>query len=271
MQLTKPLPFDEAVDKLGQRSLIGSALRSDEWRDVPVQLRERAFFSSQVENLRFLQRARNGLADFLQSNRETLPNGKTALKTGGRADFVKQMQDFLAREGVVRTTGSLTDLAGERRLGLIFDTQVRQANDFGNYKQGMDPDLLEAFPAQRFIRVIDVKDPRDSHTEFEDQVFLKTDPIWTERISEFGLPYGPFAFGCGHDVEDVDRDEAEALGLIAPGQELQPVEADLRESALASTKALDPDLIAKLQEELGEQIIYDGAEETLRWNLKKTT
>lgn len=263
MQLVKPLPFAEAVDKLGQKSLIGSALSSAEWRDVPVALRERAFFSSQVESIRFLQRGRDGITDFLKSNVEVLPDGQSALKTGGRADFVKQTQDFLKAEGVERSTGALTDLAGERRLGLIFDTQVRQANDYGYWRQGQDADVLDAFPAQRFIRVLDVKEPRDSHTQYEDGVWLKWDPIWTRINDDFGVPWGPWGWGCGHDVEDVSREEAEALGLLNPGEAVKPDEKHFNENLEASTKGLDPDLLEKLKQDFGDQIEINA--DTIAW------
>ena len=263
MQLVKPLPFAEAVDKLGAKSLIGSALSSAEWRDVPVALRERAFFSSQVESVRFLQRGRDSINDFLKSSRD--PGAGDALKTGSRADFVKQMQDFLKAEGMERTTGGLTDLTSERRLGLIFDTQVRQANDYGYWREGQDPDVLDAFPAQRFIRVLDVKEPRTDHTQYEDQVFLKNDPIWTIINDDFGVPYGPFGFGCGHDVEDVSREEAEALGLIQPGEEVKPEQRSFVADAAASSKTLDPDLLAKLLLELGDNFEHDQETQTVRW------
>lgn len=265
MQLITGLPFDEAVAKLGSKSLIVSALKSSEWADVPVALRERAFFSSQVESARFLQRARDGIADFLQSNRETLPDGQTLLKTGSRAAFVDQMKAFLEKEGVERTTGGLTDITSERRLGLIFETQTRQANDYGYWRQGMDADVLDAFPAQRFIRVQEVQQERDSHARYEDQVYLKTDPIWALEINEdFGVPWGPWAWGCGHDVEDVDREEAESLGLLQPGEVVKPDEKNFNENLQASTKGLDPDLIEKLKTEFGDQLVIEG--DAMRWS-----
>jgi len=268
MQLVKPMPFSEAVDKLGSKSLIGSALSSAEWRDVPVALRERAFFSSQVESIRFLQRSRDAIGDFLNSARD--PDVANALKLGSRADFTKQMQDFLRAEGFERTTGTVTDLAGERRLGLIFDTQVRQANDYGYWRQGQDADVLDAFPAQRFIRVLDVKEPRDSHTQYEGGVWLKSDPIWTRINEDFGTPYGPWGWGCGHDVEDVDRDEAEQLGLLSPGDAVTPDEKHFNENLQASTHGIEPDLIAKLMDEFGEDVEIKG--ETIAWKqASKTT
>ena len=79
----------------------------------------------------------------------------------------------------------------------------------------MDRDVLNEFPAQRFIRVQDVQQERESHLRF--------DPIWAQQINEvFHVPWGPWAWGCGHDVEDVDRDEAESIGLVKRGQRLEP-------------------------------------------------
>lgn len=265
MQFVKPIPFEEAIDKLGRRSLIGSKFTSSEWADVPVALREQAFFSSRVESVRVLQRARDGINDFISANREDLGNGVSALKVGSRQQFVDQMQRFLAAEGIERGSGGLTDITSERRLGLVFDVQTQQNQDFGYWKQGMDGDVLNAFPAQAFIRVKDVKEPRNDHAQYEDKVFLKTDPIWAKVINKtFGVPWGPFGFGCGHDVEDRDREEAESLGMLQPGQKLEPDRRNFAENMQASARGLDPDLRAKLQNEFGERLTIDG--DVLKWN-----
>lgn len=268
MQFVKPIPFQEAIDKIGGQTLIGSQMNSAEWADVPVMLRDSSLFSSTVESVRFLQRGKDGFTDFLSGARETLPNGETALKTGSRQDFIKQLQEFALKEGMgpldPKDKGTLKDITSERRLGLIFDTKIRQAQDYGGWKQGMDPDVLDAFPAQRFIRVIDVEEPRDAHSPYEDQVALKSDLDFWIRINEdFGVPWGPWGWGCGHDVEDVDRDEAERLGLIAPGHVAQPADLDLNERLQASTQGLDPDLLAKLRDELGEQVTITG--DSIKW------
>ena len=96
MNLTKPIEYREAVDKLGARSVIGASLKTAGWQRVPVALRERAFFSSTIESARWLQAARDGIGDFLTGARETvtLPNqsGGTALRTGSRAEFVSKMR-----------------------------------------------------------------------------------------------------------------------------------------------------------------------------------
>lgn len=269
MTFVKPIPFQEAIDKLGSQSILGTTWSSAEMGDLPLELRENAFFSSRVESAQFLQRAQDALGNFLDGSRVNSPNGPM-LATGSRAAFVDQMQTFLAKNGVLRTTGGLTDIAAEKRLGLIFDIKTRQAQDFGFWKQGMDADVLDEFPASRFIRVRDVKEPRELHERFQDQVYLKTDPIWWLEINQFGVPWGPFAFGCGHDVEDVDRDEAEELGLIKAGQTLDtaPLKKflNLNHNLQASTKSLAPELVDKLLKEFGDKIRFE--KDTLKWKGK---
>jgi hypothetical protein len=269
MQFIQPIPYTEALGKIGRKSLIASDLNSSQWSAVPLDLRERAFFSSQVESVRFLQRARDSITDFLAGNRETLPDGAIALKTGGRADFVKQMQDFLQAEGVTRTAGGLTDITSQKRLELIFDTQTRQAQDYGYWKQGQDPDVLDAFPAQRFIRVLDVKEPRDAHRDFEGAIALKSNLDFWIRINEdFGVPWGPWGWGCGHDVEDVDREEAEQMGIIAPGDRPAPAEKSFNDRLEASTKGLDDDLMQFLEDAFGDQIDLEPGH--IRWKSSPT-
>jgi hypothetical protein len=259
MQFVKPKPFTEAVKKLGAKTVITSGLDSEAWSKVPVALRERAFFSSRVESARFLQRARDGVADYLTSAQETLESGETALKTGSRADFIKQLQDFALAEGLgpldPKEQGTIKDITSERRLGLIFDVQTRQANDFGYWQQGMDPDVLNAFPAMRFIREKEVKEPRDFHHLHEGEVHLKSElGFWTTLNKDFGVPWGPWGWGCGHATEDVDRTEAEHLNLLKPGQKVDPPEVGLNDHLQASVKELDPDLTQQLKSAFGKQI-----------------
>lgn len=273
MQLVKPAKYHEAIEKIGDKTSIGSAMVSAEWSDVPVALRDRAMFSSQVENVRFLQRLQNLIDDFLEGSKETTPEG-LALAVGGRADFVEQLRQFALAEGMgpldSESAGGLQDITSEKRLGLIFDTQTRQADDYGYWRQGQQRDLLNEFPAQRFIRVQEVKEPRQSHAQYEGQVYLKTDPIWATVINaDFGVPWGPWGWGCGHDVEDVDRGEAESLGLIEPGAEVEPDVKNFNENLRASASGLEPDLLEKLKSEFGKQLVIEGDE--MRWRPSEET
>jgi hypothetical protein len=254
------VPPQDALDFL-DKVIVPSPLTSSEWQDVPAELRARAFFSSRVESAQFLQQAHDQIQSFMDNNRDE--NG--ALITGGRAKFANDMQQFLAENGILREGGGLTDITSAPRLGLIFNTQVQQAFDYGYRKQGMDADVLNEFPAQRFIRVKAVHEPRLNHAQFQGQVFLKTDPIWYLVINlDFGVPWGPWGWGCGHDVEDVDREETEEMGLVQAGDVLQPdTKWNFNSGLGASIKNLDPDLVAKLESVFGDRITIDG--NTMKW------
>jgi hypothetical protein len=272
MQFVKPTPFTEAIDKIGSKTPIGSQLNSSQWGAVPVQLRERAFFSATVENVRFLQRGRDAITDFLSSARETLPDGRTAIKTGSRSEFVKIMREFALAEGMgpldPDDVGTIKDITSERRLGLIFDTQTRQAYSYGSWQQGNDPDVLDEFPAQRLVRVQDVKEPRQHHTIFEGVPALKSDlNFWLRINQDFGVPWGPWGWGCGHDVEDVDRAESEALGLIAPGQPVDSPESGFNDHLESSVQGLDNDLLQFLKTSFGDQINITG--DSVQWGPQK--
>jgi hypothetical protein len=132
---------------------------------------------------------------------------------------VELAREFALSEGMgpldPADAGTIKDITSEPRLGLVFNTVTQQADDYGYWRQGMDPDVLNEFPAQRFIRVKAVKQERELHIPYENQVYLKTDPIWAKVINhDFGVPWGPWGWGCGHDVQDEDRAMAEELGLV---------------------------------------------------------
>lgn len=272
MILATPHPFAEARSKLGQRSPIALALSSSEWADVPVALRERAFFSAHVENARFLERTQGLLDDFLSGAREevTRQDGTkvSALKVGSRAQFVDLVRRHAIEEGIPvpeEWRGTIRDITNSNRLALIFDIQTQSAQEFGSWKQGMNPDVLNEFPANRFIREVDVAQPRALHVQNTGVVRLKTDlPFWltmnSRDLGGFGVPWGPWGFGSGMGVEDVDRTEAEALGLVKPGQRLAPVEKDFNDHLKASVTNLSPEIQEFLRQKLGDSVKFqDGA------------
>ncbi len=266
MQFVAPQPFEEAVQKFGERTPIGALLNSTQWRDeVPVALRERAFFSANVESIRFLQRAQDAIKNFLVSARDP---DTGALRTGSRAQFVSLMQNFALREGMgpldPKDKGGLNDITSESRLGLIFDTNVRAAQDFGNWKQGMDPAVLDEFPAQRFIRVRRVRKPRPYHQAALGQVRLKTDiDYWVSLNRDFRVPWGPWGYNSGCDVEDVDRAETERLKLLRKGQAVRPVDKKFNDGLQASLRGIEAAMIEKLKAVFGAQVRITG--DTIHW------
>ena len=253
MQLIAPLPFDEAVQKFGERSPVASILKSHDWQNVPVALRERAFFSATVENVRFLQLGQTTIMDALTGATAVNESGEKYFKSQGRAQFVERMQQFAIKSGMgpldPKDKGTLKDIRSEGRLALIYDTNVKAAQDFGYYKQGQDPEVLDAFPAQRFIRVHLVKKPRTYHRAHEGEVHRKDDlEFWLDMNRDFRVPWGPWGYNSGMDVEDVGRREAESIGLVSPNEDLTRPAArnagrEFNERLQASTQGLSPKLV----------------------------
>lgn len=274
MQLARPVPFAEAVEKLGDRSPVGSRMRSLEWSAVPLAIRERAMFSAGVESVRFLGRTKDALDYFLTGAVEqvTLPDGSisSALKVGSRDDFVAQMRRHAIEEGMgdlvdPQLRGTIQDITSRQRLALIFDTQMAAAQSYGDWVQGQDPTLLDEFPAQRFVRIQQVKEPRSSHLQYEGMVALKNNlAIWLRINADFGTPYGPWGWGCGHDVEDVPREEAESLGLLQPDEPVASAVRPFNDRLQASVEGLDDALLDLLRTYLGDSVEISGSSARLR-------
>lgn len=254
-------PLDEAVKKFDAKSIVASKLRTAEWAKVPLELRDRALFSAGVEHVRFLSTAQQKLKDAISLQREKVARGEAIVD---RSSFIGDMRKIALGEGLSDRTGGLTDVASQTRLGLIYDMQLRMAQGFAQRKMDMDPDVLDAFPAQELVREEDRKMPRDwtarwqaSGGELVDgrMVALKTDPVWT-KISRFGTPYPPFDFGSGMGLNDISRDEAEQLGLISPGETVPPEDVSFNDQLEASVDGLDTKF---LTESFGDQVqIKDG-------------
>ena len=275
--LIKPEKFLEAIRKLGRKKPIARKLSSKEWGSMPTQIRDRAYFTSNVESMKFLQRSKSMLDDYLSGARETVttPDGRkvTALKKASRADFVYEMQKLaketglgnvlppgedMTRDMITRTK----DIASESRLNLIFDTQTQQAQAYGYYKQGQDPAILDAYPCQRFIRAEQRKEPRPLHERNKNKVKRKDDmDFWLkmndESIGGLGVPFGPWGFNSGMDVEDVRRDEAEKLGLIEKNEQVLPPD-DTFNKGLKASADVEPQLLEKMRDKLGLDFIFDG-------------
>ena len=256
--IKKALKFLDAIAFIVDKIVVpDDEWDQQDWIDEEENIETRAFFSSRVENARFLNRAKKHLEDRIQNTVEDTPKGK-ALKAGGRADFVRSMRDFMVKEGMAnedefRDAEGVTDIRSESRLKLIYDTNLRQAYGYGGWKQGQKPAILRRYPAQRFRRSFTVNEPRPLHEENDGEVRLKSDEsFWLEmnssEIGGFEVPFGPWGFNSGMGVEDVSREDAAALGLSVDG--VKPVKAELNENLQASVKTMDDDVKAKLKAEL---------------------
>jgi hypothetical protein len=255
MTFTDPVLFQEAIAKLAERGITPSGMDSAMWRDTPVAIRERAFFSSRVESARVLQAMHDYNTEFLHNSR--FSNG--ALVAQGRAEFVADMRELAIAEGLGKIdpeTGKitpeiresdLTDIRSIARLQLIFDTQTESAQEFGYFAQGQDPAILDVFPAQQFIRVRPVKAPRSYHSAASGSIRRKDDlAFWLSMNRDFNVPWGPWGFNSGMGVKDVDRNEAIAAGVISPKDTVRPIQKSFNEDLSASIRDLSGGIAAAL-------------------------
>lgn len=264
--IDKPMVFEEAIRFLLDKDPNPQEWDAADWGIEKPAVRVRSFFSSRVESARFLDRAQGLIFDYMAKVRDDLPNGQTALRVGGREDFVMLMRRFMIEEGMAKSDefqgvnqGDLTDIRSMSRLRLIFDTNVRQAYGYGQWRQGMKPAVRRAFPAARFVRQRGVLEPRPRHAAHINEARLKTDFDWWSRyqndplIGGFGVPWGPYGFYSGMGQEDVSRAEAARLGLkVDTGTEEMTEKPlpGLNENIAASVRKMDPETKRKLLEEL---------------------
>lgn len=224
-----PVTLEQAMQTRAARAILPTDLSSAMLRQLPRAVRERAIFSAGVQNVDFLQRAREGI-DAIVAGSTNAATQRTALR--------ELAEKF-----------DLDALTKDARLNLILDTQTKMANGFGGWIEGQHPSVLLAWPAQEFYRAEDRKEPRDWPARWEDvggefypgdsdypegrMIALKNDPIW-EALSAFGLPYAPFDFNSGMDLRDIDRDEAVDLGVLDEDGMEESEERGLNEGLEAS-------------------------------------
>jgi len=267
MIFTAPVPFKEAVQSRTVRELLPTEFRTNLLDTIPAELRERAFFSAGVTNAEFLQKASDQIDRMLTGAKA----GDGGIDRATARLELKQLLASMEYKPAEGEAGTLTDLSSDDRLNLILDTNLQMAQGYGQWMQGQDPAVLDQWPAQELIRVIDSKVPRDWAQRWTDaggqffggrMIALKNDAIWVE-ISRFGLPYAPFDFNSGMDVADVDRDDAISLGLIDRDTQIEPQDRGFNDG-LEATLGLGNDLARAVQALFGAKakIEKDGV---LRW------
>ena len=228
MIFDEPIPFNEAVESRLAKMLLPTELRSKLLKDLPSAIKERCFFSSAVTRADELGKI-NEAIDFMLAGGSTRDAERSKLQ-----EIIKEL--------------GAPDLS-DARLNLILDTNLEMAEGYGTFIQGQQPEILDAWPAQELVRVNAKKVPRDWPSRWEEaggdvsagerMVARKNDEIW-DKLGDpdlfddgLGNPYPPFAFNSGMDVADVDRAEAEELGVIDPGEIIDPADRGLNEDLQA--------------------------------------
>lgn len=262
-------PLADAVEKISAKTPVGSTLRSAEWAEVPLAIRERAQFSAGVTSARVLQTIQDRMQGALKLEREKLANGKSA--RFDRSSFIDALRQVGREEGLdaaldPKDRGTIKDITSVPRLGLIFDMQQAQAQEFARWKADQDEGALLVFPAYEFKRI---ENRREKRANWPDRwakaaretgdaealqvlratgrmIALKTSGIWS-KLSIFGTPWPPFDWGSGMGLEDVSRDEAVSMGLLKADTRPQPVVKHFNDDLQASVRNIQPGLMERLQ------------------------
>lgn len=274
-------PLPAAVKSLAEREVFPSGMTSRDWDGEPAAIRQRLFFSARVEEERILSLMKEKLTTRIELAKS---NGATMDKSR----FVEEMQKMLTEEGYRRpegvVKGSLRDLKGYRRLSLIWDMQLAQAEGYARWKADMTKDGLANEPCYELVRVMDRVEIRDwpkiwqeSGGEFYGapgvdypralgrMIAPKTSPIW-KRISRFNSPWPPFDWGSGMGLASIDIDEAEELGAVQPGDEFTPLAIPFNDGVKASAANIDERGMESLRSDFGDYIRIDNDQISLTTN-----
>ncbi len=232
MILTAPMPFHEALHAAEVRSLLPTTGNSAALRALEADIKRRSWMSATVTSAKHLALIRD------------VTNG---ISTGqlDQASARLQIKQLLASTGYAPSeehAGGLQDLGSDARTNLQIETNVQTAQGYGWFKQGMQADVLDAFPAQELYRALT---PKGSERDWPSRwlkvggefygsrmIALKTDLVWdklgSSALFDDGLdnPWPPFAFNSGMDVRDIGRAEAEQLGLLDASTSLLPRATD---------------------------------------------
>lgn len=274
--LTTDSPLQGAIDAMDRRSPVGSTMASADWERVPAEVRDRAFWISTLENERALVEARRRLAQVIAQQRDAAEAGGRVMDRGR---FVLEMQEVLREVGYVpnpELRGTLQDVSSSLRLSLIWDMNLRMAAGYSQWNAEQNGVSLLRAPAQELIRVEGRVERRDwpriwaeAGGQFYGEpggdypnapgrmIALKTDPIWV-RISQFGVPWAPFAWGSGMGLRNVRRRQAIELGVIeADAEPPRPRETPFNEGLSSSVAGWPEESRAKIQRTWGDAVRFE--------------
>lgn len=184
--------------------------------------------------------------------------------TAGKTDFATarlRLKQYLASIGYrpdPELAGTVQDFGSDARTNLQLRVNVQQAQGYGWWKQGQDETILDAFPAQEFLRVESRENEREDWPErwlraggpktqaWPRMIARKDDPCWL-ALSRFGTPWPPFDFGSGMGVEDISRAEAQELGLITLHEVPEPADMGFNDDLAATPDVQSQILRAALE------------------------
>lgn len=283
-------PVLDAVSKLDRKIPIALDKSSAEWAQMAIGFRDRAQFSAHVTSVRFLSELQAKMRTRLSMAKEAVDyKGKSGAAFVDRDSFVRDMRRVAEEEGLQTTDeagrGTVRDIRSVERLKLIYDMQDMQASGYARWNMDNDPDIMDEFPAYR-LSDSTAREPRPvgfwnarwataySQTGGRGAmrgqfVALKTSPIWM-ALSTFGSPWPPFDWGSTRVLVDVDRNEAQALGLLLRNAPVPRFEggsdrAGFNDTLEASLDQMGPEWTGLLAQRL--KGVADIVGDVLKWKV----
>lgn len=201
-----PMRFEEASEMIEARQDTATAMTT---RQIAAawsgEARQRAFFSARVAEVSILKELHRVCTQVVE--------GKMSPKQATRLVqdyFVGEGADALARLGFAppRTQRGISELGSTARLMLIFNTNLKLAQETGHYRQWSQ--VKEVFP-YGIWHCGNAKEHRKEHLARDGRAFPFNHPIWT-----VSPPGGEFNCHCWREV--VSAEELERRGITPEGE-----------------------------------------------------
>lgn len=216
--LNKPTSSEEALRYLAEKELMPTRLVTWQLEQLPVELRQRNFFSAGVTFLEVLDEALTQVK-LIAATETDRATARLAIQS------VLKKLNYTPVEG---DEGTIKDLRTDHRLNLILDTNVAQANGYGEHQAQNDEDIHELYPALELYRAGGMPEQPRPWLEkwvraggklYEGRMIARrNDDIWTKGLdsggfNRFGTEYPPFDFNSGMRTRNVARAEADRLNV----------------------------------------------------------
>ena len=290
-----PVRWADGLRRLRARSVLPTSLGSRDIQKLGADLERWATVSAKIEDARALQTINQVVGKIVggvgPEDVAARAAGERALQLS-IPEARRMLRETFQALGVEAKdpdhVGTLQDPQSDARLNLILRTQEELAHGYGTYIATQDEDLLDLWPCWELVRVSPSRIergyragaagsiqrvPGDSWPErfvraggelYAGRMIAQKNSIVWERLGDpdlfddaLGNPYPPFAFNSNMDVRDVERAEAESLGVIAPSAPApKPRMRSVNEDLNASVKNFEPALRSAL--EADPTLIMDG-------------
>ena len=255
-----PMRFEAASEMIEARQDAATAMDTRRIAATwSAEARQRAFFSARVAEVSILKELHRVCAQVVE--------GKMSPKQATRLVqdyFVGEGADALARLGFAppRTQRGISELGSTARLMLIFNTNLKLAQETGHYRQWSQ--VKEVFP-YGIWHCGNAKEHRKEHLARDGKAFPFNHPIWT-----VSPPGGEFNCHCWREV--ISAEELERRGITPEGEgfKFEPSSLgfdpsrSLDEQPIPPSADLPPGIREQAERKLAEEEARRKAEEEAR-------